>query len=283
MKNYILSAFADEYADDFKEQLEALNDFEINRIELRFVDGINVADLSASQVLDVKKKLKYYGIGVSAIGSPIGKISLDDDMEAHVEKAKSVFETANILEVQNIRFFSFYPHNDINICDSKSEVYEKIERLLVLAEQYEVKLCHENEAGIYGESYERCLELMEYFKGRIKCVFDMGNFVLDGYNPYPDGFNALKKYIEYMHIKDALFVGAVVPPGKGESNICQILRDYKATMNSDTFITLEPHLQTFSGFNAIAGKKFDNPYKYSNRKEAFEDAVRCIKDILNNI
>ncbi len=48
----------------------------------------------------------------------------------------------------------------------------------------------------------------------------------------------------------------------------------------DTFITLEPHLQTFSGFNALVGKSFDNPYKYENREAAFLDAVKKLKELL---
>ena len=50
MKNYILSAFADEYADSFETQLAALQQFHISNIELRFIDGINVADLNDEQV-----------------------------------------------------------------------------------------------------------------------------------------------------------------------------------------------------------------------------------------
>lgn len=65
--------------------------------------------LSAEQVSEVKRMLEYYGIGVSAIGSPIGKISLDNEMKAHIEKAKDVFETANTLGVRNIRFSAFSP------------------------------------------------------------------------------------------------------------------------------------------------------------------------------
>ena len=106
----------------------------------------------------------------------------------------------------------------------------------------------------------------------------MGNFVLDGYNPY-DAYLKLYDYIEYFHIKDALFEGAIVPAGKGEAQIKEILDDYRAK-NSSVTITLEPHLQTFSGLNALVGKSFDNPYKYENQQLAFEDAVKCLKELL---
>jgi len=179
--------------------------------------------------------------------------------------------------------FSFYPHENKDFSESENEVFEKLEKLITLSEEYGVTLCHENEAKIYGESPENCLKIMKQFNGRIKCVFDMGNFVLDGFKPYPDGLNTLRDYIEYFHIKDSLYAGAIVPAGKGEANIKEILADYKKDMKKDTFITLEPHLQTFSGLNALVGKSFDNPYKYPDGKTAFCDAVEKIKSILGEL
>lgn len=283
MAKYLLSAFSDEYADSFTEQLEALKKFEIDYAELRFIDKKNIAELNVAETHDVKSKLDFYGITASALGSPLGKISLDDDFNAHLEKAKNLFTIANTLDVKNIRMFSFYPHEGMDILDSENEVFEKLEKLIDLSQEYGVTLCHENEAKIYGESIERCQKIMEYFKGKIKCVFDMGNFVLDGFKPYPDGLNALKEHIEYFHIKDSLAAGAIVPAGKGEAKIKEILKEYKKDMKKDTFITLEPHLQTFSGLNALVGKSFDNPYKYPDGKTAFCDAVEKIKSILGEV
>lgn len=59
-----------------------------------------------------------------------------------------------------------------------------------------------------------------------------------------------------------------------------VLDDYKANAKKDTFITLEPHLQTFSGLNALVGKKFDNPYKYKDQKQAFTSAVEELRGLL---
>ena len=52
---------------------------------------------------------------------------------------------------------------------------------------------------------------------------------------------------------------------------------------ANVFVTLEPHLQTFSGLNAIAGKGFDIPWIYPDRETAFADAVSKLKAILNAI
>lgn len=279
MKNrLILSAFADEYADGLKEQCEALNKFGIEYIELRGVNGKNVSTLTESEVKETKRILDDYEIRVSSIGSPIGKIDIKGDLNGHYETAKRVYETANILGAKNVRIFSFYS-KETPFDKCKGEIYDGIEKLVDLSDGTGLTLCHENEALIYGESPEKCLEIVEYFGGRMRCVFDMGNFVLDGYDPMA-AYKLLSDYIEYFHIKDAFYSGEIVPAGKGEAKIKEILDDYKVNGGKDTFITLEPHLQTFSGLNALVGKSFDNPYKYEDQKAAFTDAVEKLKDLL---
>ncbi len=279
MAKLTLSAFADEYADSLIEQCKALKGFGIDYMEMRGVDGKNVSTLTKAEVKSAKSVLSDYGIKVSSIGSPLGKIKLDGDTVAHLELAKRVFESANELGARNIRMFSFYLPEGKTREECRGQVFDELEKLVKLAEEHGVALCHENEALIYGESPEKCLEIMQYFDGRMKCVLDMGNFVLDGYNPM-DAYKTLIDYIEYFHIKDALYAGAIVPAGKGEAQIKEILDLYKASDRKDTFITLEPHLQTFGGLNALVGKTFENPYKYETQQSAFTDAVEKLRGLL---
>lgn len=282
MINFVRSAFADEYSSDFTEQLKELNKLNIGYIELRNVDGKNVSELTLGDVKTVKSKLNDYGVKASSIGSPIGKIKLNGDLAAHLCVSERVFETAAETGAKYVRIFSFYMPDGVTPQDAKSEVYDNLDKLVELAKPYGVTLCHENEAAIYGESVQNCLEIMETFKGKIKCVFDMGNFVLDGFNAF-DAYKKLFPHIEYFHVKDSLSAGAVVPPGKGEAEIEKILGDYKQNGKKDAFITLEPHLQTFGGLNALVGKSFDNPYKYDTQEAAFEDANDKLLKILGKI
>ena len=267
-----LSAFADEYSANFDEQLAVCKQLNIPAIELRFIDGKNVSTLTDDEVEETARKLKEAGVSVSAIGSPIGKICLDGDMEAHLTMAERVFAMANRFATKYVRVFSFYLPEGKTREECRADVLIALERLVALAEKYGVTLCHENEAKIYGESPEYCLDILQHFGGRLKAVFDMGNFVLDGHDPYPGAYNLLREYIAYFHIKDSLFAGAIVPPGKGEAKIKEILDDYRSTATASTFVTLEPHLQTFDGLHALVGKGFDNPYKFENQQIAFRVA-----------
>ena len=280
MSEIILSAFADEYATSFDGQLIGMADFGIGFIELRQIDGKNVSKLTLSEAKEVKRKLDAFGIRASAIGSPLGKIALDGDMKKHLEDAERVFEIAALTEARFVRVFSFYAPEGENIHDRFDDVTKALSDMTALARGYGVTLCHENEAKIYGDTPERCRELLDALDGELKCVFDMGNFVLENVRPYPDAYELLKRYIEYFHIKDALFEGAVVPPGKGNASIGEILAVHRKYASEDFFVSLEPHLQTFSGLNALVGRSFDNPYKYADQESAFADAVKKFKELI---
>ncbi len=275
-----ISAFADEYADSFEEQLGALSQFGIQNIEIRQLDGRSISVLNKNEVKKAKRMLDAYEISASAIGSPLGKIRLDGNLDGHFETARRVFEAANILETRFVRIFSFYAPNGKNIADMKGEVLCALEGLVMLAREHGVVLCHENEALIYGDIPSREKELLEHFCGELKCVFDMGNFVLEGVKPYPEAYELLKEDIAYFHIKDALSQGAIVPAGKGEAKIKEILSAHREYAKEDFFVSLEPHLQTFSGLNALIGRSFENPYKYADQKAAFTDALIKFKELI---
>ena len=279
MADIIISAFADEYADSFEEQLRGLNKLGITHIEIRHVNKKNISVLTKEEVFEAKELLDKYGIKVSAIGSPLGKIKLDGDMDDHVETAKRVYEYANILGAKFVRMFSFYAPKGKNILDMKDEAFAAVGRLLQAAREYGIILCHENEAKIYGDIPERCRELLDFFPD-LMCVYDMGNFVLEGVDPYPEAYRLLKDRIAYFHIKDALAAGAIVPPGCGEAKIAEILSEHKKDTDGDFFVSLEPHLELFSGLNALVGRSFENPYKYPDAKTAFADAAEKLKKLI---
>lgn len=283
MEKWILSAFADEYCPDLRGQVDAMGRYGISHIELRFLDGKNVSELTAQEAGEAKRILEDGGIRVSALGSPLGKFHLEESFASHLEVARRIFENANILETNQIRMFSFYPRPGESRAQCRQEVLDKLGILLDMADSCGLTLCHENEGGLYGESPQQCLDLMEAFGGRLKTVFDMGNYTLGGYAPWPEGYEMLKDYIAYFHIKDALTAGAIVPAGLGEAKIKEILHAHSAYTGKPVMLSLEPHLQTFDGLNKLVDAvRFENPYQFPTQQDAFAEAVKCTKALLKN-
>lgn len=273
MANFILSAFADEYSPEFARQLEGLAKFNITKTELRGVDGKNVSALTPDEAKNCKKMLDAAGMSLSAVGSPLGKVSLDGDLDAHFELTRRVCETANILGCGRIRAFSFYDTNG-----RRDEVIDRLGRMIEICKSYGVLLCHENEKGIYGDTPEKCLDLKNVYGDDLGIVFDHANFIQCGCEPYPHAFELLGTHVTYMHIKDATADGTVVPAGEGIGRIAETLRELDKR-DGELILTLEPHLRVFSGLDELEhGEKTKVKGTYATAEEAFGAAVSAARN-----
>lgn len=280
--SFILSAFADEIDAMLDAQIEGIKRHGINYIEVRGIDGKNVADYIPEEMKNVKNRLDKRNVKISAIGSPMGKIGINDDFDDHLAKFKNTLELARILETKYIRLFSFYIPNGENPKKYRDEVLRRMNEFVKAAKGSGIILLHENEKNIYGDTAERCLDIMESIGSDIlRATFDPANFVQCGETTYPYAYEMLKEHIEYMHIKDAKNDGAVVPSGEGIGHIKEILGNLKCR-DYDGFLSLEPHLGDFGGLAEL--EKNDN---YKNLPKASEKtfalAVNSLKNILNEI
>ena len=103
MAKFILSAFADEITPDFDGQLEALQKLGIPLLELRGVDGRSFTQLTDAEVDAVGEKLRRAGVGLSALGTPIGKIAVTDDFEAHKALLGRIMDIGDRLGCKRLR------------------------------------------------------------------------------------------------------------------------------------------------------------------------------------
>ena len=251
MKQIVLSGFSDEIAPEFDTQLEAIREWGLTHIELRAADGVNVSDFTPEKVREVKAKLEAAGIQVSSIGSPIGKITIQEDFAPHLEKLKRTLEIQKELGAPYVRMFSFYLPKDRDPEEFRGKVMEQVGAMAEEAKAWDSVLLHENEKGIYGDNASRCGELMDAFFGpHFQAVFDFANFVEVGQETLP-AYERLKPFIRYVHIKDALKQEKkVVPAGRGDGHVKEILADLIGS-GFHGFLSLEPHLTDFAGLAAL--------------------------------
>ena len=282
MERVILSGFSDEIGPELDYQLETIREFGLSHIELRAADGVNVSDFSPEKVKEVKNKLAGAGVSVSSIGSPIGKIGVEEDFAPHLDKLKRTLEIQKELGAPYIRMFSFYMPQGRAPEDFRGEVLDRVGRMVEEAQAWDSVLLHENEKGIYGDNAPRCKELLEAFYGpHFKAVFDFANFVQVGQQTLP-AYELLKPYVEYVHVKDAQWgTGAVVPAGQGDGHVKEILTDLIGG-GWKGFLSLEPHLTDFAGLAALE----QDPQKRGSAldgKSAWKLALDSLQEILAGI
>ena len=106
--SYTLAAFADEAGSSLTAQIAALQRNGIGLLEIRGVDGKSIADVDAGEAKEIAKRLADAGLAVRSIGSPYGKIGINDDFGPHFEKFRRTLEVAGILGASYMRIFSFF-------------------------------------------------------------------------------------------------------------------------------------------------------------------------------
>ncbi|MCQ2786851.1 MAG: sugar phosphate isomerase/epimerase [Bacilli bacterium] len=267
-----LCAFADEASDSIDGQIKALNKNNIHLLESRGVDGKNILDISDEEAKAVCAKLANAGIKVWSIGSPIGKVDITTNFDEYEKKVIRACELANIFKCENVRMFSFF-----NALNSKDQVIKYLKRMVEIAKKYNVKMCHENEKGIYGDIEIRCTEILNEVPG-LYYVYDPANFIQCHQDPVAS-LKMLHARAHYFHIKDALIAtGEVVPAGKGDGHLQEVIN----LINSDKVLTIEPHLKVFSGYANVDKTELKNKYEYKSNEEAFDAAVSHTKELLKN-
>jgi sugar phosphate isomerase/epimerase len=215
-----------------------------------------VLDFSDEQVRRIRERLAAEGIRLSAIGSPLGKVPVDVPLDDELRRLDRALQLAHTFDTRLIRIFSFYPPAaapDLPPSAYRDEVLERLGRMTEGAEAADVALAHENDTDLYGDTIERCLDVLQTVDSpSLVAAFDPANFIVSGEVPYPDGYDALRPWLRHVHVKDALPDRTVVAVGEGEGR----WRRFLERLRSDGyggFFTLEPHLVQAGRYRGFSG------------------------------
>jgi 3-dehydroshikimate dehydratase len=239
-----LAAFADEIDPSIDEQIRVCKEQGVTHIELRSVNKINVLDFDQNLRTHIRTGLQANALAVAAIGSPIGKVKINESWDQHFDRFKIAVELAEFFQAPLIRIFSYYPpEKGDDIRKYREEVLRRMQAKVQYIKDHPVTLVHENEKDIYGEKGRECVDLMESIDSlKLRSAFDFANFVQAGEKPM-DNWPGLKPYTAHIHIKDAVLgSGKVVPAGEGDGQLGPILEDAWRS-GYQGFLSLEPHLK----------------------------------------
>lgn len=293
-----LSAFGDEGTSRKTaiEQMTALAAIGLKYYSPRFIDVSgeikHIMTLSKAELKTLKGLHADYGMHVASIGSPIGKVKLQDiDDGSHnrfVPFAKylsndvaTAIDRAVALDTKFIRGFSFYHPKGSDPWTHVSQAVDQLSAIVEKCAAAGVTYGLEVEANLIGQNGRLLAALTKKVnKPNIVCIFDGGNLssqnlnLVECYNEYV----AMRPYIGWMHIKDYAvdpslpWTGVVdeerlknfVPATVGDSAHEQILRDFREHLPKinkkmqklgapGAFLELEPHLKGGGQFGGFSG------------------------------
>ncbi|MFF1573679.1 sugar phosphate isomerase/epimerase family protein [Leifsonia sp. NPDC058292] len=263
---WTLSGFGDEIDEDPTVQTAVLQALGARHIEVRSAWGTNIVDLSAEELDRLSGVFTERGMGVSAIASPIGKVDVSLPVEHEVERLGRAIGAAHRLGTRYIRLFSFFRGDGVAVESIRDDVLVRMRALADAAEAADVVLLHENEKDIYGDTPERCLDVVESVgSDNLRLAWDSANFVQVGVaHPFDDGYAMLRPHLEYLQVKDALSATAeVTPAGEGDGQLAETLTALRDDGYTG-FASLEPHL---TDVNALGG--FSGPEAFGRAGRAF--------------
>jgi sugar phosphate isomerase/epimerase len=269
-----LSAFADEISPDPAVQVDVLRNCNVRHIEFRSILKTNVLALTDHQIDEFKSLLDGNEFKLSAIGSPLGKIRIDEPLPPHLDKLDRAIELAKKFGTPNIRIFSYYPadgETDADWPKRRDEVLKRLGQMVERAETAGVRLLHENEHRIYGDSPDRVADLLEQIQSlSLGAVYDPANYVFCGYDPIA-GWEKTRHRTVHFHIKDWVRGeehGRVA--GEGHGRIADVLAD-AVSRGYDGFATLEPHLLGGGPTGGVTGP------------DLFPKAVDALRTIMRHV
>jgi 3-dehydroshikimate dehydratase len=264
-----ISAFADEISQDPHEQLDVLSRHGIKFIEFRAIHGTNVLDLSDAQHAEFRGLLAARGFGLSAIGSPIGKIRITEPFDEHLQRFERALDLADSYQTPRIRVFSFYMPPGDDPASHREAVIARMAELARRAADRGVVLFLENEKGIYGDTAARVADILETVNSpALQHAFDPANYV-EVRQPIDEAWARLRYLVAHFHVKDYdAKTERNVPAGAGDGLIPRLIQE-AVDGGYGGFCVLEPHLVI-----AELSHGFTGP-------ERFADAAAALKGILD--
>ena len=294
----ILTGFSDEaaIAKTVDQQFAAVAALGLRYISLRFIDvgnGVkNVMQLDEKEKEQVKQKLTDYGLSVSSIGSPIGKVKLldvDDGTSNQffpfkdylANEVQRACDLANFFDCKLIRGFSFYHPKGSNPQEHRARATEQLGQISEKCTQNGTVFGLEVEANLIGQNGQTLAQIhSDINAASLVLIFDGGNLVTQGYSQAEifEQYEAMKPGLGWIHIKDfrrpADFQQSnhvdeealkhFVPVEIGDSGHLQILEDLSQFLPeienrmkklgvAGVFADMEPHVRGGGQFGGYSG------------------------------
>ena len=294
----LLSGFADEAANQktIDQQFAALAALGMRYFSIRFIDagnGVkNVMGLDDAEIETVKAKLDEYGLSISSIGSPIGKVKLcdvddgtttgyrpfDEYIETEVVRA---CELAQTFGTKLIRGFSFYHPKGSSVDEHLPQAVDQVGKIADVCGRHGLIYGLEVEANLVGHTGLLLAKMHEQIKNdALVTIFDGGNLVMQGFSADEifEQYVAMKPGMGWIHIKDFKdpagsarvehvdeeSIKHFVPADIGQSGHQRIMDDFASFLPElnermtargvpGVFADMEPHVKGGGQFGGFSG------------------------------
>ena len=172
--------------------------------------------LTLAEIQKIRHLQDEYGLNVSSIGSPIGKVKLcdvdDGTKNVYVpfkkyldREVKKACELAHAFEAKLIRGFSFYPPKGADPWEYVPQAVDQLGQIAEACHRADLTYGLEIEANLVGCTGQILAEIHRQVNhpGMV-LIFDAANILAQGFSPAElfEQYLAMKPGLGWMHIKD---------------------------------------------------------------------------------
>jgi len=280
----IRTGIADEAGRSIETQIRAHKELGWSHVELRLVDGKNVAgELPAAEFDHVCRMLEKEEVSVTGFASRIANWSrhITGDFALDVDDLKESIPRMKRLGVQPMRVMSWLG-DGVSLGEWRKETIRRMRELAGIAEDGGVVLCHENCTGWGGLSVENMIELRnEVDSPAFVLLYDIGNTLSHGIEPQAF-FEGIRGEFAYVHVKDVKRNpdGGASDEyrycGEGDAMVKPILRQIIIEDRYDGVVSIEPHVAAVvhkAGGTASDEEMYNSYVKYGRMLNAMLDEI----------
>jgi sugar phosphate isomerase/epimerase len=243
-----LSVITDELDARLGPALDVCEELEIDAVELRTVDGLQIVDHAPDALRAMRQQLDSRGFRVSAIASPFLKCARGQNQEDVHERA---LVAAELLSAPIVRAFSYWREDDLAAV--LPELGEPLSRAVARATAAGVTLALENEHECnVATSAEVRAALDATPSPGLRVIWDPGNAAMLDRDAFTGlgGLEEIYDRVAHVHLKDVTAAGSWTRIGDGIVDFAGLLR-YLQDKGYDGYLSFETHYRR-DGSSALA-------------------------------
>lgn len=256
-----LAVITDEIDTDLARALDVMAEYGVRGAELRGLWDKNIADAPPEYRQRAKALLDERGMTVVGLASPFYKCDLPGvagegeagplhgasarGLGAQIALLEHCFEAARFFNTRLVRVFSFWKRGALTP-EVEEQIVDAFAEPAAMAARAGMTLGIENEHACYlGTGAQTARVLEEIHSPHVRAIWDPGNAFMDGEQPFPTGYAAIKDFVVHVHIKDAhVPAGSLTPEwarvGTGQIDLAGQIAALRASGYAG-WLSLETH------------------------------------------
>ena len=267
-----LSVITDEISMDLGHALNVMTEYGCVGAEIRSLWETNIGDLTDEQTDEALRLLEAAGMEACCLASPLFKCELggaasdsagnthqasERTAQGQMDLLKRLHKRANQFGTRLIRTFSYW-RRGVYTPKIEDAIIAGMSDAIKYAEDNDLLLLMENEHDCYlGTGTETAEFLSRVNSPALRACWDPGNGFFAGERPFPDGFNAIRNFVEHVHVKDAELLASgkyrFIVAGEGEVDFKGQFAALKAN-GYKGYLSVETHYKPY-GWTAEQGTR----------------------------